>query len=391
MKPLAVSSAVASLLCGAASAPAGGPRFSPAAGSPVEVGPGSGGVFLVDVNRDGRLDLVAKHLLGKRLSVRLGDGRGGFAPAPGDPVRFDYEPGNVALADVNGDGAADLGVMRRDERREYLHVFLGTGDGRFKEVSDSPVVLATSIQTYKPALAFADLDRDGKPDVVTANGRRNSVEVLLGDGRGGFRPGKALALDAGWDRHTFAVGDVDGDGGIDLVTSSSALSGSPTQIDLWRGNPGGTFERVAPSRTSAPPDARVVRLTDANADARPDLVLVHGTALTLLPNDGRGNFSRTPRSTLHLGVPAFDVLVADADGDGDADLVVATVEGAKPFESRVMVLLGDGGGFTPAPDGACRAEPGAYNLAAGDVNGDGKLDVVASSFEGTGVTVLLAR
>jgi hypothetical protein len=81
---------------------------------------------------------------------------------------------------------------------------------------------------------------------------------------------------------------------------------------------------------------------------------------------------------------AFAVAVADVNRDKRNDIVAATVD-------SVTVLLGGGDGFIPAPGSPFRAGPGAYNLVIGDVNKDGKLDVLASSFEGDAVTALLGR
>jgi hypothetical protein len=90
-------------------------------------------------------------------------------------------------------------------------------------------------------------------------------------------------------------------------------------------------------------------------------------------------------------MPAFAVVVADVNRDNRADLLAATVSVTAPFESRIVVLLGDRHAFVPAPGSPFRAGPGAYKLTVGDVNEDGKLDVAASSFEGNSVTLLLGR
>src|SRR5215467_10695303 len=70
----------------------------------VPVGPGSGQVILVDVNRDGHLDLVTRHLLQRKIGVFIGNGKGGFTPSAASPIELAYQPGSIAIDDVNGDG-----------------------------------------------------------------------------------------------------------------------------------------------------------------------------------------------------------------------------------------------------------------------------------------------
>src|SRR5262245_42198554 len=77
-------------------------------GAQVPVGPGSGQVLLVDVNGDRHLDLVTRHLLQRRIDVFIGDGKGGFTPGAASSIDLAYQPGNIAIDDVNGDGTADL-------------------------------------------------------------------------------------------------------------------------------------------------------------------------------------------------------------------------------------------------------------------------------------------
>lgn len=199
-----------------------GPLFVPAPGSPITVGPGSGEVGLVDLNRDGYLDLLIKHLLSQSISVRFGDGKGHFEPVTEGPMKLSYQPGAIALGDINNDSSLDLGIASRERDREYVHIFLGTGRGSFSEVSGSPFAASASFEFYKPTLHLVDINEDRRADIVTANGRRNSVEMLFGDGQGGFATRPSVTLEPGRDRYSFALDDVDGDGHVDLVAASSA-------------------------------------------------------------------------------------------------------------------------------------------------------------------------
>lgn len=369
------------------------PLFAP--GLPVTVGMGSGKVILADLNGDGQLDLLTQHLLERQVGVQLGDGQGHFTPAAGSPIGFDYEPGTIALGDVNNDTRLDLGITNKDEANERVNLLLGQGTGGFSRAADSPFTVSAAMALYKPSLRFVDIDEDGALDMVTANGRRNSLEILFGDGHGDFSAGPALALEPGHDYYSAGLGDVDGDGHLDLVVVNSpkALS-EPGDIVTKRGDGQGAFEAAPGSSLAVPPGPRFEALADMNGDQQLDLVLSHRESklLSILLNDGQGGFAPAPTSPLKLDWPAFAVVAADANGDGQTDLLAATVDNrAEPYEAGIVALLNDGQGFDPAPGSPFPAGAGAYNLAVGDVNGDGKLDVAASSFEGATVTLLLGQ
>ena len=193
----------------------------PGPSSPVLVGRGSGRLLLADLNGDGHLDLITQHLLDSSVALLSGDGRGNFASFHGAPLRLGYQPGNIAIGDVNRDGIPDLGVASRDARSEYVHILVGNGGGRFKPVSGSPFTVSAAEQSYKPSLHLVDVNEDGNPDIVAANGRRNTIEILFGDGRGRFSLPSVVKLEPGYFNDSFALGDIDGDGHLDVVVASN--------------------------------------------------------------------------------------------------------------------------------------------------------------------------
>jgi hypothetical protein len=95
---------------------------------------------------------------------------------------------------------------------------------------------------------------------------------------------------------------------------------------------------------------------------------------------------------IEIVLPAWEILATDINGDKNIDIVATTVDSKAPFASKVVVLLGNGRAeFTPAAGSPFPVGPGAYRLTIGDVNEDGKLDIAASSFGKSGVTLLLGR
>jgi len=230
-----------------------------------------------------------------------------------------------------------------------------------------------------------DLNGDGNLDIATANGRlRNTVRTLLGDGRGGFRPGPIITLDTRGDGFVLAFGDMDGDRKLDVVSASRPDQQSGRLV-VQLGDGRGRFRASPGSAMRIAAGPSVVAITDMNGDGRNDLVIGHSSGrLSLLLNGGQGVFEQPPGSPLQVGSPLFALLPQDLNGDQRPDLAIPTV-------NHVTVLLAAEAGFSPAPGSPYPAGPGAYYLGAGDLNGDGKTDLVASSFDGTAVTLLLGQ
>jgi hypothetical protein len=362
--------------------------FAPPPDSPIAVPGGPGNVALGDLNGDGKLDLVVTCGKNKTVTVLLGQGDGRFRPAPGGPVLLADAPSELVLGDFNGDGKLDVAVAGHDSYGVVL--LLGDGKGGLAKAPNSPIVLKEGQHPHTHGLLAGDLNGDGKLDLVAVNSNPdNDVAVALGDGKGGFTraPGSPVAV--GPSPYPAALADLDGDGRLDLVATTTDRSKDgqavTRELTVLFGDGKGGFRRSQVRLRTAHP--WFVAVADVNGDGKPDLVATHAerSELTVLLGDGQGGFAEMAGSPFDLGHAAWHVAVVDVNRDGKADVVAAAREG-------VRVMLGDGkGGFKPAAGSPLATGKGAWHLAVGDVNGDGKPDVVTSNVEGDSVTVLLGQ
>jgi hypothetical protein len=229
------------------------------------------------------------------------------------------------------------------------------------------------------AVAVGDFNGDGAQDLVTANVKGNSISVLLGDGHGGFAAKTDFATGHG--PGDIAVGDFDGDGVPDLVTANRDAK----TVSVLLGTGSGGFAAKADFATGQYPCA--IAVGDFNGDGKQDVVTADfgGDTAGLLVGDGSGGFAA--RIAVPTGPNAFDVAVGDFNADGRLDLVTVFTD---DLDGSAGVLLGDGlGGFGTMTVFNTYLEPTA--VAVGDMNGDGKQDIVTvQRLEGTGqVGVLL--
>jgi hypothetical protein len=388
------------------------PLFLP----PVPYNPGGEDPFAVavaDVNGDGKPDLLVvncdpvggdncgndiRHGL---MGVLLGKGDGTFRPA----VTYDagFEAWSVAVADVNGDGKPDVVVVNlcatsSDCTTGEVGVLLGNGDGTFQ-----PAVAYHSGGSNALSVAVADVNGDGKPDLVVANlcgtssdCTTGNVGVLLGKGDGTFR--SAVTYDLGGGRPvSIAVADVNEDGKPDLlVLAEFAYNNSAVGVLL--GNGDGTFQPATFNQDPFGSAPQSLAVADVNGDGKPDLVWVSlyssdnlcGTSdgyslVTVRLGRGDGTF---PEGGFNCsgGVETFSVAVADVNGDGKLDLILASACLTEdcPTDGAVTVLAGNGDGTFQV---ATSFDPvnGAHSVTVADVNGDENPDLLVVNAATPGV------
>lgn len=168
---------------------------------------------VADMNGDGNLDLVIPNHQTPYITILLGDGKGGFTPAPGSPfdVHSYPHPHGVAVADFDGDGKLD--VMTDSWGHNQIELLAGDGKGGLRLPGR---FFGTGRRPYE-RLRSADFNHDRHPDIVTTNLDDGTVSILLGDGRGNFSPASGSPIAAGAKPWEDFVGDVNGDGNTDLV------------------------------------------------------------------------------------------------------------------------------------------------------------------------------
>lgn len=358
--------------CGRAAAPL--PPLSDASIA-VGVGPRPVDVVAGDLDGDGRIDLVTANAGDSTISVRLQADRG-WVPGPGDPLPVaGLHLHLLALGDLDGDRDLDLLGAGHDE--DGVAAWLGDGTGGFTPAPDSPFPSVGGAAPHNHGLAAGDLDGDGDADAIAADQEARAIGVLLSDGKGGLAaaPGSPIAL-AG-EPYPPALGDVDGDGRLDVVVP---LLTSP-HVEILLGDGAGGF-RGAPGSPHRLAVARpyAVILGDLDRDGALDVVAIHDDTdrVSVLLGDGAGRFRAGPGSPVSFGRRVWRGATADADGDGDLDVVVAG-------SGVLMIVPGDGRGGLGAPR---ELDPSSGWVAiAADLDGDGRADVAAPDAEGSAVRV----
>jgi len=343
-------------------------------------------VEIADLNGDKIKDLVIANGEDSSVTILIGTGNGNFREAKGSPFPAGYMPNDIVVADFNKDGKPDLAFANHD--RKYLTVLAGDGKGGFTPLKGSP--FHVEVRPHTHGIATGDFNGDGNLDLVTDSWGNNQLAILFGNSEHGFSK-TAKYIPVG--KHPYQrarVADLNKDGKLDIVTTN--LDGNNTTILLGDGK--GNFHEPEGSPFPCGDSPFGVAIGDINGDGNLDLAIVNAPSatsentgrdgLTILVGDGKGKFTIMHGSPFTTGVGPTRVAIGDLNGDGIADIVVANYK-----SNSITVFLMRKNGVASSYMVPVGAKPDGVAIA--DLNGDGKGDIVVANSGDSFLTLMLSK
>ena len=319
--------------------------------------PNTNDLTAVDLNADGKLDLVACSSNTNKVTVLLGKGDGTFNAFAG--YAAGTGPTNAVVADFNKDGKLDIAVS--DFGSSEIGILRGNGDGTFQAPTSRPTVGSPT------GLAGGDLNGDGNVDLVAPASNSGQIIVTLGNGDGTFQT--PVNYTSQINILTPVVADFNGDGKLDAAVAHDG--GTFGEVFVFRGNGDGTLQASASVPTQK--NLFAIITSDMNLDGKPDLIAVNQTLgrINVLLNSPS---ARGASLNATVGLPLSSAAVAtfiDYDTSKTTASFSANINWGDGTTPDAGTITADGGGFK-VTGSHTYAAAGVYNVSVqiADVNGN---------------------
>ena len=335
---------------------------------------------IADVNGDGKNDLIITNAVDgtepNTVMVRLGNGNGTF----GGPAFYGTggRPKFTAIADLNGDGKLDLVTANQDA--STTSILLGNGNGTFQSKADYGTC------SHAHEVAVGDFNHDGKRDLAVACWGGSVISILLGNGNGTFEA--KTDIGSGSAPHSLVVGRFNADTYDDLAVANH----DGNTVGILLGTSSGSFDIVVTYAVGSEPHS--VRSGDFNKDGKTDLATANDGSDNVSVLLGRGDGTFEDAVSYAAGSVPKSVAVGDLNGDGNLDLTASDTGGngdgvtGLPNGNLISILLGNGDGTFQSPTTEEVGEA-PYSAVIGNLNGDACPDVASASWDAHSASVLL--
>ena len=292
--------------------------FTTAPGSPVETAGTPRGLAVGDFDGDGLDDFAVTEDQTDTVRIVLSDGDGTFTS--NTPIAAGVSPSKLAVGLFDANAVPDLAIANTgvDPSPGAVTVMLGNGSGGFAPASESPIT--TEMYTYN--ITVGDIDADGPDDIAASNLSSDNVNILIGDGDGTFTEPATSPEAVGDGPEGLAIGDLQGGPGADLVVANTFSANTSVLI----GDGAGNFTAAASS--PEPEGGNDTALGTLDGDGDLDIATFDGPdKAAFLMNDGAANY--TLGSTTPVRAFATKVAIADLDDDGDEDVLTSGGNGGE--------------------------------------------------------------